>query len=138
MLFFFKALRSGKILDVFLAGLLSGVACLFKPFGLSAMLAQMLFTLVWATIGMRTRLTWTVVNGLGAMTAWIPAAVYFGIHHGLRQMLDASFFYNAHHGAAAKPFALATLSMVATRLLPVASTVAFSLLDGSAAVRRGY
>jgi hypothetical protein len=38
-------------------------------------------------------------------------------------MLNASFFYNAHYGAAAKPIALVTLSMVATRLLPVASTV---------------
>jgi hypothetical protein len=132
MLFFLKAIRSRKMLDVFLAGLFSGVACLFKPFGLSAMLAQMIFILISMghlngdspVLSHGYRITWTLANGLGAMIAWIPAVVYFRIHHGLRQMLDASFFYNAHYGAAAKPFALATFSMVATRLLPVASTVA--------------
>jgi hypothetical protein len=131
MLFFFRALRSGNLRDVFLAGLLSGVACMFKPFGLSAMIAQMAFVLTSMghlnaddpVFSHDNRMTWTMANGFGAITAWIPAIAYFAVHHGLRQMFNASFFYNAHYGAAAKPLALVTLSMVATRLLPVASTV---------------
>jgi hypothetical protein len=123
MLAFFKAIRSRKIGDVFLAGLFSGVACMFKPFGLSALIAQIAFTNVWSTSKESNRLSWTAANLLGALTAWIPALAYFSVHHGLKQMLDASFLYNAHYGLASKPFALTTLSMVAERLLPVSSTV---------------
>ena len=135
MLAFVWAIESRNIRFVFLAGLLTGVACMFKPFALSAFFAQFAFTFIHDRPKVRNVLAWTSANLAGAGVAWVPAFIYFSMHDGLRKMLDASFLYNVHYGLASKESALDTLTMLMTRLLPV-STIVVCLAMGVAELRK--
>ena len=135
MLAFLWAIESRKIRYVFLAGLLSGVACMFKPFGLSALFAQIAFTCVQERPKGRNCPAWITVNAAGAAAAWIPVLAYFYLHNGLREVLDASFLYNVHYGLASKGSVLDILTMLMTRMLPV-STIVVCLALGMAELRK--
>jgi hypothetical protein len=124
MLAFVWAIRSRKLRYVFLAGILSGVACMFKPFGLSALMAQIVFTCLQERPRWRDIPAWISANLVGAAAAWAPVIVYFSLHHGLRELLDASFLYNMHYGLASNKSVLDTITILATRLLPVSTLVA--------------
>jgi hypothetical protein len=107
---------------------------MFKPFGLSILFAQVVFTFFGAMPKGRDRIVWTAANCVGAVAAWVPVLAYFSMHHGLREMLDASFLYNVHYGLASEPSVLDILSMIADRLLPV-STMVMCLALGLAGLR---
>jgi hypothetical protein len=130
MLAFFHAITSRKTRYVFVAGLCSGAASLFKPFGLSALMAQVLFTLLQDLPRRRLRAAGgsIVLNLVGATAAWIPALAYFWMHNGLKELLDASFLYNIHYGLASQPSLLRIPTMLAHRFLPLSTMVACVLL----------
>lgn len=124
MLAFFIAIESRKLRFVFLAGFCSGLACLFKPFGLSALIAQIVFTLFQGWTNRRAILSSIAANLAGATVGWIPVLGYFSLHGALRELLDASFFYNVHYGVAAQQNLFSRLTMLAERLLPVSTILA--------------
>jgi hypothetical protein len=119
MLLFVMALQSSKVRYVFLAGACSGIACMFKPFGLSVMFAQLAFSLFCGN----KRLSSIAANVAGAFAVWIPVLVYFALHHGLREMLDASFFYNVHYGLTSQPTLHDLLRILVKRLGPVSTAL---------------
>jgi hypothetical protein len=123
MLAFVCAVQTGKLRYVFLAGVCSGLACIFKPFSLSVFMAQVAFTLFNQAPGLRAVTRSILANIAGAVTAWIPVSIYFALHGGLKQMLDASFFYNLHYGIASQHKTLDLLSMLAATLLPLSTMV---------------
>jgi len=135
MLAFAYAIQSGKLRFVFLAGLCSGVACMFKPFALSVFMAQVVFLLLTQAPRIRVVLRSISANIAGALTAWAPISIYFALKGGLKQMLDASFFYNLHYGVASQPKPLALLSSLAETLLPLSTTLG-CILFGLLALRR--
>lgn len=125
MLAFLNAFESRKIRFFVLAGALSGLACMFKPFGLSALFAQIAFTLVQGRkLGKRGIVISIAANLAGAIIAWIPALAYFSLHGALHELLDASFFYNVHYGVASQKSVLDNTGLLAERLLPVSTIVA--------------
>jgi hypothetical protein len=112
---------------VLLAGFCSGVASLFKPVGLSPLLAQGTFVfLLWAVfrrLSGQQLLASGFANSAGALIAWVPFAMYFWRHNALREFVEASLTYNLYYGAASygsMPFAL--FNAVAN-LRPLASIV---------------
>jgi hypothetical protein len=123
---------------VFVAGLCSGVACIFKPFGLSALMAQVVFTLLRDLPKRRcfSACISIAVNLAGAVAAWIPALVYFWLHGGLKEMLDACFLYNMHYGLASQPSVLRIPTMLAHQLLPLSTMLACLVLGGYQAFKR--
>lgn len=135
MLAFAYSVRSGKLRHVFLAGICSGLACLFKPFALSVFMAQVAFVVFKRTLGSRLVFASIFANIAGAVTAWVPVLVYFALRGGLKQMLDASFFYNMHYGVASQPKALDLLTNLAIVLLPN-STMVGCIFIGFAARRK--
>ena len=91
---------------IFLAGLFSGIASLFKPPGLSPMLAQVAFMfLLWAAfrrLSLQRILISGFVNGVGALVAWLPVALYFCWHNAFGEFIEASWTYNIYYGAASQ------------------------------------
>ena len=138
MLFFLWALDSHRFRDFFLAGLCAGLAFMFKPFGLSALLAQAAFLLMYAIRrrGTRSSLVAVCAIFLGAAVAWTPLIVYFWRHGALKELLDASFLYNVYYGLSST-YSLTSLrsaikipGMLAIHLIPVSTMVA-CLIVGS-------
>jgi 4-amino-4-deoxy-L-arabinose transferase-like glycosyltransferase len=138
MLFFLRALDSNKSRDLFFAGLCAGLACGFKPFGLSALLAQAAFLVLLAVFKRATRsaVGSICVIVLGAAVAWIPPVLYFWRHGALMEMLDASFLYNLYYGLSST-YSLSSLRtaihiprMLSKNLLPI-STLFACLIVGS-------
>lgn len=127
---FVYALHSGKLRYIFLAGVCSGIACAFKPFALSIFMAQVVFVISHQAPSsafsskVRTILSAILANIAGAAAAWAPIFAYFAMHGALKQMLDASFFYNLHYGMAAQPKPLELVDNFAETLLPLSSTLA--------------
>ena len=83
---------------VFLAGFFAGVAALFKPIGIAALLAQtlLLFLLYisFRRLSARDLIISSTVSWAGAVSAWVPAFIYFYHYKALGEMLFASFGYN--------------------------------------------
>ncbi len=136
ILLFLRALDSRKFRDFFLAGLCSGFACVFKPFGLSALLAQATLLLLCAVPrrSFRPALASVAASVFGAAVAWAPPVLYFWRHGALMEMLDASFLYNVRYGLSS-PYSLSSLksaikipNMLAINLLPVSTMVACLIL----------
>lgn len=100
MLLFFRYAQSGQLRRVFLAGLFAGTACLFKPFALAAIAAEVAFVILRFPAETSRKLQIIGLILAGAVAAWIPFLVYFHLHGALATMLDASFFYNLHYGVA--------------------------------------
>lgn len=123
MLAFVHALRSNKARYVVLAGVCSGIGLFFKPFGASAMMAQVVFTVFYFAPKFRSVLLWILANTIGLIAAWIPAMAYFAVHAGLKEMLYASFLYNARYGFYSQPGTYRALSILLQRLLPVSVTL---------------
>ncbi|HTA79032.1 MAG TPA: hypothetical protein VK720_05765 [Terracidiphilus sp.] len=138
---FAYALRSGKLRYVFLAGVCSGIACAFKPFALSVFAAQVVFVIFHHAPPsvfpgkVRAILGSILANIAGAAAAWAPIFAYFALHGALKQMLDASFFYNLHYGMASQPKPLELLTSVAENLVPLSSTLG-CIFIGLVALRR--
>lgn len=138
MLVFLRALDSQKLRDFFLAGLCSGLACVFKPFGLSVLLAQAVFLLMRAVPRrcIRSALVLVVASFLGVAVAWVPFALYFWRNGALKEMLDAWFLYNMrcgpfnYYSLSSLSSAIRIPSMLADRLMPVSTMVA-CLIFGS-------
>jgi hypothetical protein len=138
MLAFMSAIESGKTRWFFVAGLCSGVAVAFKPFGLSALMAQVVFTLLraWPQRRRFTACVSIAANLAGAVAAWIPVLVYFWLHGGLKEMIEASFLYNMHYGVASQPQVLYTPAMLAHQLLPLSTMLACLVIGGYHACKR--
>jgi hypothetical protein len=89
---------------VLLAGFCSGVAALFKPVGLSPLLAQQTFVfLLWAVrrgVSGQRLLASGLANSAGALIAWLPFAIYFRGHNALGEFVEASLTYNLYYAAA--------------------------------------
>jgi hypothetical protein len=138
---FAYALRSGKLRYVFLAGVCSGIACAFKPFALSVFAAQIVFVIFHEaplsvfSVRIRAVLSSILANIAGAAVAWVPIFAYFAAHGALKQMLDASFFYNVHYGMAAQPKPLELIDNLAENLLPLSSTLG-CIVIGLVALRK--
>ena len=132
MVVFLRALDSHKLRDFFLAGLCSGIARVFKPFGLSALLAQAAFLLLSAVPRrcIRSAVASVVAGILGAAAAWIPLFFYFWQHGALREMIDASFLYSVHYGLSGSSSlsspssAMKIPAMLAHQLVPLSTMVA--------------
>ena len=124
ILFFLRGVQTRKLRYLLFAGVCSGVASLFKPFGLSALIAEVSITTLWVFPLIRRILTSVIVNLVGAGIAWIPMLVYFGAHKGLMAMLDASFLYNIHYGISSQPPIVKLPAMMAHNLLPVSTMIA--------------
>lgn len=144
MAVFLRALDSHKLRDFFLAGLCSGVAWVFKPFGLSVLLAQAAFLLPQAVPRrcIRSAVASVTASILGAAAAWIPFIFYFWRHGALKEMLDASFLYSARYSLSASSCSLTSLSsalripsMLAHQLLPLSTMVACLILGACQAYK---
>ncbi len=135
MLAFVRFIQTGKLRYVFLAGVCSGLACLFKPFALSVFMAQIVYAAFKRTPRLRVVFASILVNIAGAVAAWVPVSVYFALHGDLKQMLDASFFYNVYYGVAAQPKALLLLTNLSANLLPL-STMVGCIFLGLVALRK--
>lgn len=138
MLLFLRALRSHKMRLFFWAGFCSGLACMFKPFGLSAAMAQAAFMLLFAfrARNIRFPLISIAAGIVGALAAWIPPILYFWRHGALSQMLEGTVFYNLGYGASSQ-FSLTSLNtalhvpaLLAKVLSPLSTTIA-CLIVGS-------
>lgn len=103
---FVKAGPSFRGKWVLLAGVFSGIAALFKPTGLSPLLAQGVFVcllwIIFRRLSLRHVLASILINTTGALIAWLPAIIYFWSHHALNEFLDASFLYNFRYGRASQ------------------------------------
>jgi hypothetical protein len=135
MLAFVCSIRSGKLRYVFIAGLCSGFACLFKPFGLSVFMAQIVYVTFKESPRLRAVCASILVNMAGAVAAWVPVSTYFALKGALKQMLDASFFYNAHYGVASQPDFQTLAANLPAVLLPLSTTIG-CILIGLVALRK--
>jgi hypothetical protein len=110
---------------IFLAGLFSGMASLFKLPGLSPLLAQGAFLfLLWAAfrqLSLRRILAAGFVTSVGALVAWLPAAWYFWRHNAFGELVYASWTYNIFYGAAAQRTILSAARNTLSRLQPLTS-----------------
>jgi len=111
-----------------LAGFFSGVAALFKPPGLSPMLAQAAFmVLLWAVF---RRLPGPRLPGagltmsVGALLAWLPAGVYFWRYNAFGELIYAAWTFNLYYGAASQTTVLSTAFNALFRLQLLSSLMA--------------
>jgi Dolichyl-phosphate-mannose-protein mannosyltransferase len=104
MYFFSKASPAFQGKWVLLAGFCSGLAALFKPVGLSPLLAQETFVfLLWAVcrgVSGQQLLGSALANSVGTLIAWLPFMIYFRAHNALGEFVDASLIYNLYYAAA--------------------------------------
>jgi len=104
MLFFSKALPELRGKWIFLSGLFTGAASLFKLTGLGPLLAQSAFLFfLWVVFRRFSFLRLVAVLAIafvGVILAWLPFALYFGWHGALRDLVNASFVYPFNYSAA--------------------------------------
>lgn len=123
MVAFIAGMDSGKHRHILVAGLCSGAASLFKPFGISALLAQLVVSLFRHDRRVLPALRSIAVNLAGVAAAWVPFIVYFWLRGGLKQMLDASFLYSLRYGIAGQHSLLSIPGSLAYYLIPFAPMV---------------
>jgi len=124
MLFFIRGIASERIRWIFLAGVCSGIASLFKPPGMAPLLAQsslVLLLLLFGGLSLRVLLASMAANVTGVMVAWLPAIVYFWRYDAVTALFDAAFFYNLQYGAAKHSDSLSVLLNMITVLTPLTS-----------------
>src|SRR5262249_3683665 len=101
MLFFSKALPKLRGKWIFLSGLFTGAATLFKLTGLGPLLAQSAFLfLLWVVFRRLSfsRLVIVISTALaGVAVAWLPFGLYFGWHGALIDFINASFIYHFNY-----------------------------------------
>jgi hypothetical protein len=135
MYFFSKAAPGFQGASVFLAGVFTGLATLFKPVGLSPFLAQCCFLLLLLvfrrSLGLRQIASSVVVNGSGVAVAWLPFIAYFAIHDAAGAMIDACLISPVKYGAAGQGSILFSLSLLVENLQPLASLVACALMGAA-------
>jgi len=140
MYFFSKAPPNFQGASVFLAGVFTGLATLFKPVGLSPFLAQCCFLLMlWVFrrgLGLRQIASSVVVNGSGVAVAWLPFIAYFAIHDAAGAMIDACLISPVKYGAAGQGNILFSLRLLVENLHPVASLAACGLVGAALLARR--
>src|SRR5262249_36990398 len=97
MLFFSKALPELRTKWIFLSGLFTGAASLFKLTGLGPLLAQSAFLFLWWLVFRRLSFLGLVamlsVAFAGVAVVWLPFVLYFAYHGGLLDLINASFIY---------------------------------------------
>jgi Dolichyl-phosphate-mannose-protein mannosyltransferase len=117
---------------IFLAGFFSGVASLFKPPGLSPMLAQAVFLcLLWAAfrrLSLPRMLAAGFVTSVGALAAWLPAASYFWRHNAFGELVYAAWTFNIYYGAASQTTILSAAFDALSRLQLLASLVVCAIV----------
>jgi hypothetical protein len=117
---------------IFLAGFFAGVASLFKPPGLSPMLAQAAFmVLLWAVfrrLSLQRLLAAGFVTSVGALVAWLPVALYFWRHNAFGELVYAAWTYNIFYGAASQTPILSTAFDALSRLQLLASLVVCAIV----------
>jgi hypothetical protein len=133
MLCFVVSFPTFKLRWVFAAGLCAGAASVFKPTGLSPMLAQVAFLgllLLIRSIRVREFSKIVLVLVAGAASAWIPAVWYFGPRGGLGALLYFSFLFNVEYGVASQPSPMGALFNTLERLKPMASLTVAAVMLG--------
>jgi len=127
MYFFSKAVPTFQGRWVFLAGISVGVASLFKPIGLSPLLAQGAFMLLlWAVfrrLSLRHLSASVLTSSSGVLVGWLPVGIYFWRHDALGDLVHASFIYNIQYGRASWGSALAVLFNAASELYVLTTLV---------------
>jgi Dolichyl-phosphate-mannose-protein mannosyltransferase len=117
---------------ILLAGFFSGVASLFKPPGLSPMLAQEVFLfLLWAAfrrLSLQRILAAAFVTSVGALAAWLPAALYFWWHNAFGELVYAAWTFNIYYGAASQTTILSAAFDALSRLQLLASLVVCAIV----------
>jgi hypothetical protein len=126
MYFFVRAGRRFQGRYIFLAGLFTGFATLFKQVGVSPLLAQCAF-LAFIAVGRQLSpgaLFRSALTSLaGVLAAWAPFAGYFALHHGLGAMVDACFVAPVMYRAGGGQSILFRLNILASNLQPLASLI---------------
>ncbi len=125
MYFFSKAGPRFQGKWIVLAGFFSGVASLFKPVGLSPLLAQgtflVLLALALRRLSFRDSVASLLTNGAGVLLAWVPYAVYFSLHNALGEMVNAIFIVPAKLGGMRQGGVLFAAKSLISNLQPLAS-----------------
>lgn len=125
---------------IFLAGFFAGVASLFKPPGLSPMLAQAAFMVLrWAVfrrLSLQRLLAAGFVTSVGAAVAWLPVALYFWRHNAFGDLIYAAWTYNIFYGAASRATILSMAFNTLSRLQPLASLAVCAIVGLICYVRR--
>jgi hypothetical protein len=111
-----------------LAGFFSGVASLFKPPGVSPMLAQATFMVLLRAVfrglsGPRL-LGAGLTMSVGALLAWLPAGAYFWRYNALGELIYAAWTFNLYYGAASQPTILSAAFNALFRLQLLSSLMA--------------
>jgi hypothetical protein len=126
MYFFVRAGPRFQGKFIFLAGLFTGFATLFKQVGFSPLLAQGAFL---AFVAVRRQLSPAAVfrsvltNLAGVFAAWAPFAGYFASHHALGAMVDACLVAPVMYRAGGGHSILFRLDILASKLQPLASLI---------------
>jgi Dolichyl-phosphate-mannose-protein mannosyltransferase len=116
---------------IFIAGVSSGIAALFKPVGIAPFLAQTTFIVSLALLGnlrLRQAIRSTGLNLAGIVSPWLPFVAYFGRHGELGQLFNASIFYDIRYGLHSQSPLWMIPFHFAVRLEPVATLVVSSLV----------
>jgi hypothetical protein len=125
---------------IFLAGVFSGVAALFKPVGLAPVLAQTSYlfflTLKAKSFSPHQILKFILIGGSGVVASWMPFCLYFAMHNALGEMIYACLLSPFLLGAAAQKGFLHPLSAIATNLEPVSTLVAGSVVGAYILLRQ--
>lgn len=118
---FLRSLRSSSSSAqwLLLSGVCAGMAAIFKPVGLSPLLAISAFSLVDRSRTVRSRIASIILPWSGTILIWGSVEGYFALHGAARQMLDASFLYNLHYGAATHVSIMKSALLVIDRLSTV-------------------
>jgi Dolichyl-phosphate-mannose-protein mannosyltransferase len=131
MVFFAKAFLERRLYWMFLAGICTGIASLYKPTGLSPFMAQMCFLFLLVLLkqhGWLLFLRCFVVNAFGIVIAWAPFVFYFWRHGGLFELFNATLFYNITYGASSQPGLFQSVFRVVGQLQPIATLAVCALV----------
>ncbi len=136
MVCFAKAFLERRLPWMFLAGICTGIASLYKTPGLSLFLAQMCFLFLLVLLkkhGWLLLLRCCVVNAFGIGVAWAPFIFYFWRHDVLFELFNATLFYNLAYSVSGQPGVFQHVMRVVDQLQPI-STLAVCALVVSALV----
>lgn len=123
---FWRQPRRGSGSVLLAAGGAAGMAALFKPTGLTPLVAQTVFAGSLGILGLRTtRETFRIWALLlsGAVLVWLLPLAYFGSRRAGLALLDASFLFNVRYAMANQPSWPAIILNPVERLAPVAPLV---------------
>jgi hypothetical protein len=132
MLYFSKSLPVLQSRWVFLSGVFTGIATLFKLTGLAPFIAQVAFLgALWLIV--RPFPFSRVLGALftacaGLALAWLPFLIYFASHGALRDLIEASVVYPFYFSAAIPKSLFRYTQMLVTYLGDVSQLLVFVLI----------